>query len=655
MDSYSGSVPRKFVPFYSGMTEKERMPNFQSTVSVRSQDVTPTQEKNPSTSQIVAPLIQKSPSADDPGISFLDQLQSSTDEDPGEYIEKFLTSTPIPSPSGTPASPKKKKRKSKRKPWNPRKPKKPQLDTGKPPDGVQPNASLTRPVSSGTGKKRRCVIYSDSDEEGNKTKVAKDSQEPLPQASILPAKISVSGCEEPPILIPDSTETIVSTTDVGEVDAAGEKDEQLVSQSRMMSAVDGLNVEKTLELAVERGRTDDESEEYHRQASQRSGGLHIPTRTLLREYFSSSPVITLPTGHATVAFTEGQLGALLQASSEEAAAVNFRTMKDILLRASNFRPLVDHKPKASDKFRKTKSHSETDSSSTQDDDTLSLSGAKLLTSRQRRAKCVTDTSSGENSDRDNQESRRVIKFSKRSKPVMRPADNSSGDDATLASYQSSSRLEQAPSSSPRRRLDPGRPGKVLKEECFRGQEWTRVFATGPMDPEHNKFRFYCQICKYNVSMYSKGKGELKRHYRRETHLRKDQKWRYENLVDVDPITKVSTPLVRDKFGNLLKGSALQAELPHFIDEELVDIGPKFPFYEDFIMGLNPSQTSVESKASLQLSVFGHFLRGSGNLSFLRSFWHCVGTLVNHQSAFSDIDWSLDSLSVSFICFYNYLI
>ena len=97
-------------------------------------------------------------------------------------------------------------------------------------------------------------------------------------------------------------------------------------------------------------------------------------------------------------------------------------------------------------------------------------------------------------------------------------------------------------------------------------------------------------------MYSKGKGELRRHYRRESHLRRAQIWRFDHLVERDPITKVKTPLVRDKFGNLLKGAALESEIPHFINEEL-ELGPKHPFYEDFIMGRNPTQTSTEMKAS----------------------------------------------------------
>ena len=55
----------------------------------------------------------------------------------------------------------------------------------------------------------------------------------------------------------------------------------------------------------------------------------------------------------------------------------------------------------------------------------------------------------------------------------------------------------------RRRLM-SRPGKVMKPAYFKGIQWTKVFVTGPLDPVHNEYKFYCQICKTNVSIFSKG-------------------------------------------------------------------------------------------------------------------------------------------------------
>ena len=63
----------------------------------------------------------------------------------------------------------------------------------------------------------------------------------------------------------------------------------------------------------------------------------------------------------------------------------------------------------------------------------------------------------------------------------------------------------------------------MKEAYFKGISWTRTFVTGPLDPEHNKYKFYCQIRK------------IVRHFQAESHLRKDQRWRFEHLRLIDKV------------------------------------------------------------------------------------------------------------------------
>ena len=70
---------------------------------------------------------------------------------------------------------------------------------------------------------------------------------------------------------------------------------------------------------------------------------------------------------------------------------------------------------------------------------------------------------------------------------------------------------------------------MMKEAYVKGIEWTRTFVSGPVDPKWNQCKFYCQICKANTSIYSKGAREILRHHASEKHLRKDQRWRYEYL------------------------------------------------------------------------------------------------------------------------------
>ena len=116
--------------------------------------------------------------------------------------------------------------------------------------------------------------------------------------------------------------------------------------------------------------------------------------------------------------------------------------------------------------------------------------------------------------------------------------------------------QNAVSSPPRkRRRLMSRPGKIMKPVYFKGIQWTKVFVTGPLDPIHNKHKLYCQICKTNVSIYSKGAREIIRHYQSESHLRRDQRWRYEQLGKYDKISGVTVHAVRGSDGHVL--SALE--------------------------------------------------------------------------------------------------
>ena len=81
-----------------------------------------------------------------------------------------------------------------------------------------------------------------------------------------------------------------------------------------------------------------------------------------------------------------------------------------------------------------------------------------------------------------------------------------------------------------------RSSKILREKLLDGMAWARTFVSGPMDPRWNPYKFNCQICKGNVSIYGRGVKEILRHHSTERHLRKDQRWRYEHLAVEDPQT-----------------------------------------------------------------------------------------------------------------------
>ena len=112
------------------------------------------------------------------------------------------------------------------------------------------------------------------------------------------------------------------------------------------------------------------------------------------------------------------------------------------------------------------------------------------------------------------------------------------------------------------------------------------------------------------------------------------------------MTKMVKHHVRGKDGRLLTPYELELELPKFIDVEIVDIGEKLPFFEEYMQGTDFMASSTESRVKTQMSVLGNYLRCYGDISTLRNFWRDIGVVVNHQSLFTDFDWSKERLSMS---------
>ena len=203
---------------------------------------------------------------------------------------------------------------------------------------------------------------------------------------------------------------------------------------------------------------------------------------------------------------------------------------------------------------------------------------------------------------------------------------------------------QGKSSGKRRKIS--RTSKVMKEAYFKGMEWTRTFFSGPVDPKWKRYEFYCQICGANISTYSKGARKTLRHHASEKHLRKDQRRRYEYLYNIDPYTKTRTPQVRGRDGELLTPYQLALELLKFQNVELVDIGEKLPFYDEYMSGADHMSSLSENRARIQISVLGRFPSTYGDIDVLRNFWRDIGVVVNHQALFTDFIWTKERLTVS---------
>ena len=374
--------------------------------------------------------------------------------------------------------------------------------------------------------------------------------------------------------------------------------------------------------------------------------LSASARTLINQHFNETNPSILPVGHATVAFNQGQVHSILRAVSTETITSSLHQMKNILEEAIRVGIRSQGTPQGSGKqrikiFRK---QSGSPGSGAEDSDVGTegyTSGAlssedEFVINSQRTGKDLNINPPPSPPDQ-----------SSTSTPGPSSAQQVPSPGFCSTDYEPLATLttDQASASSPprkRRRL-PGRTGKIMKEAYFKGIQWTRTFVTGPLDPEHNKHKFYC---KTNVSIFSKGAREIVRHFQCESHFRKDQRWRYEHLKKKDKVTGRIVHEVRGKKGQLLTPLELEREKPFFMQVPLVETGSSNPFCEDHMAGLGSIAGQEEIRLCVQISMVALFTPRCGDLNVLESLWSQIGTVTNHQSLFSPYDWGSSKLTVS---------
>ena len=389
--------------------------------------------------------------------------------------------------------------------------------------------------------------------------------------------------------------------------------------------------------------------------------LSASSRALIKEYFETATPVELPAGHSTLALNEGQVCQVLKVVADEAVRSSLKAIESLIQQASRLN-LGTSRPNSGVGAQPRRSGTPVGSLESQSgflsDHGSDTSGA---------IKSTDDFASiGYSYEHSGLESHPYTPPPVGPPSCSRtdlgssavPTQLDSPGAQTLAGLKAEALSEKAktaepkkPKKTPSRNSGPSRHriprgSKIMKEAYFKGMEWTRSFVSGPVDPRWNPYKFYCQTCKANVSIYGRGAREILRHHATERHLRKDQRWRYEYMSTEDPITKVVKHHVRGRDGKLLTPYELQRKLPNFIEEPLVDIGNKLPFYDEYMQGTDYMASSSENRARIQISVLGNYLRSYGDISTLRTFWRDVGVVVNHQSLFTDFNWSSERLSVS---------
>ena len=403
------------------------------------------------------------------------------------------------------------------------------------------------------------------------------------------------------------------------------------------------------------GHSDSEQEQYRSKLEGTDRQLSAKGKLIIKKYFRETRPIELPRDHPVIALTADEMHAVLRTVSDESVLSSYHMMKSLLLHATRGAPQDRKRPMP--KRCATPARPFTDSSG----DESSYEGHTS----------DGDTSGAFNTDEDPYQLGSISGTDYLSEtdplaltPIARTtnvrgatraetATPTSGSGYSSTDYQPLSTIGRLPEQETQTRSPPrkrrrllSKPGKVMKDAYFKGIQWTRTFVSGPVDPVHNKFKFYCMLCKTNVSIFSKGARGILRHHKTEGHLRKDQKWRYTHLRETNEVTGVTTYQVRGKDGYVLTPIELEREKPKFIDVPLVETGDRFPFYDDYMASIGGITNPDDLRTSTLISLIGTFVPKDGNISLLQSLWTRVGVFTNHQALFSSFDWGSVTLTVS---------
>ena len=397
------------------------------------------------------------------------------------------------------------------------------------------------------------------------------------------------------------------------------------------------------------------------------------SRATLKQYFEAEDPYTFPVGQRVVAFTEPQVYHLLRVLTDEAINMTCTTMERMVIGAVKGTPVTA--PSRTEKFR-TRARAPSPGSNRQagsSSDELSVDLGSQP-SPQLDLSTLQDVSGlSYLEDSDSSMERLLIdrvynktapeNLSTASQPGLphnttereTELQEKSSLDCTLSELRGQSPTQKSRQAvvSARKSKSKRMPrrGVPMREEFFSKIAWTRSFISGPADPLHNPYMVWCHMCKKNISIKTKGTVEILRHHRTEKHLRRDQRWRFEHLKTVDDVSGKVQHRVRGRDGKILNKSDLAQELPRFIHTELVDVGERHPFYEDYLKGHSSAPVTPQSRLQAQICLLGHFVQDSGNIAILRRLWARAGSYTGFQSVFQDFDWSEDHIMVSSLVYF----
>ena len=184
-----------------------------------------------------------------------------------------------------------------------------------------------------------------------------------------------------------------------------------------------------------------------------------------------------------------------------------------------------------------------------------------------------------------------------------------------------------------------RPRYSLKGSMFRKHPVLKLSATGPIDREKTPYKWWCRVCKLELSLLSRGILELLAHYRTESHLVKEHRVRMETP---------GMPLF-DKYENELQGQALTNAKK--LAKETYPIAPQLDpcrllVGQDELPSSGVGKSPVETVIS-QICIIEIGLRNGGHLSCLTDIYDEVTQFAGGSGSAGAFNWSPHRLFVSF--------
>ena len=173
------------------------------------------------------------------------------------------------------------------------------------------------------------------------------------------------------------------------------------------------------------------------------------------------------------------------------------------------------------------------------------------------------------------------------------------------------------------------PRNQLRREMVRGHPVLELFVSGSSTGSDKSF--FCTICHRDVSMETRGAGELTRHFSSDRHWQADVTYRVHKGLPI--FNKLMDPI-----------ELSETQKADFLSRPFKDKLEGFTFPEDLL----PSCTRVDSTIPLltMVNCLTELLRAGGSYIFLRKLWGCFRATLGRDNPLYSLNWSRTESVVS---------